>query len=146
MIMEKSKAVRIFIIAIRISLGLLFMYGGVKKFIPKPPRVPSAVESKVPDHVVKIRAFIGGMKQTGYSWTFLGVSEITCGLLLLSQGLALLGAVMLIPVVLNIFFFHLFLEPYDTGELFLTGLYLLATIFLLVYDYPKLKMAFLNFN
>ena len=146
MIMSKSKALKIFIIAVRISLGLLFVYGGVKKFIPKPVRASSAVETKVPDHVVKIRAFIGGMKQTGYFWTFLGISEIVCGLLLLSQALALLGAVMLIPLVLNIFLFHLFLEPHDTVELLLTGLYLLATIFLLGYDYPKLKMTFLNFN
>lgn len=138
------KFIKILIIVIRVSLGLLFVYGGTQKFISKPPSTTAEVSADLPDHVVKIKAFIGGMKQTGYFWQLLGTVEIVSGLLLLSQVLALLGAVILLPVTLNIFLFHLFLEPHEPGELVLTGLYLLANIFLIVRDYPRLKPVFLN--
>ena len=135
---------KILIITIRIALGLLFVYGGVQKFIPKSPRPEAEAGVELPDHVVKIKAFIAGMKQTGYFWPVLGVTEIVCGVLLLSQVFALLGAVMLVPVTLHIFFFHLFLEPHDIGELLMTGLYLAVNLFLIGYEYPKLKPVFLN--
>ncbi len=72
-----------------------------------------------------------------------GIAEILCGLMLVSQVFALLGAVMLVPVTLNIFLFHLFLEPHETGELLLTLLYLLANLFLIAWEFPKLKSVFL---
>ena len=141
-----NKFIRIFIITIRIALGGLFVYAGVQKFIPKPPRVQTASTQDLPAHVVKIKAFIGGMKQTEYFWPVLGVTEILCGVLLLSQYLALLGAVMLVPITLNIFLFHLFLEPHDMAELVMTGLYLVANLLIIAYHYPNLKTTFLNFN
>lgn len=130
----------------RIALGGLFVYAGVQKFIPKPPRVQAETTQELPPHVVKIKAFIGGMKQTDYFWPVLGVTEILCGVLLLSQYLALLGAVMLVPITLNIFLFHLFLEPHEPGELAMTGLYLVGNLLIIAYHYPDLKTTFLNFN
>ena len=135
---------RILILVTRIALGGLFVYAGIQKFIPKPPRPATEQGVELPDHVVKIKGMIGGLKGTGYFWPVLGVAEIVCGLLLISQLYALLGAVMLVPLSLNIFFFHLFLEPHEVGELLLTGLYLLVNLALLTYDYPKLKATFLT--
>lgn len=136
--------IKILILVTRIALGGLFVYAGVQKFVPKPPRPTTEQGVELPDHVVKIKSMIGGLKGTGYFWPQLGVVEIVCGLLLISQLYALLGAVMLIPITLNIFFFHLFLEPHDVGELVMTAIYLLANLALLAYDYPKLKFAFLT--
>ena len=136
----------IVVIVARLGLGGLFIYGGVKKFIPKPPRPTTETSVEVPDHVLKIRAYIGGLKQTEFFWPMLGVAEILCGVLLVSQYLALLGAVMLVPITVNIFCFHLFLEPHDTGELILTGFYLLVNAGLIAASAPKLKKAFLNFE
>ena len=141
-----SKFIRIFIITVRVALGGLFVYAGVQKFIPKAPRVQTETNKELPPHVVKIKAFIGGMKQTDYFWPVLGVAEILCGVLLLSQYLALLGAVMLVPITLHIFLFHLFLEPHDVGELAMTGLYLVGNLLIIAYHYPNLKTTFLNFN
>lgn len=140
------KAFKLFAIALRIALGVLLIYMGIQKFVPQAPRAPAVAGVEVPAHIVKIKAFIGGLKQSGYFWQFLGVAEIVCGVLLVSQVLALLGAVMLLPVTLNIFLFHLFLEPHEPGELVLTGLYLLGNLLLLAYDFPKLKKTFLPFN
>lgn len=145
--MSKTRSVRLAIVVLRIALGLLFIYGGIKKFMPPKPRPEAAVsviQQEPPAHIVKIRAFIGGLKQSGYFWSLLGATELVCGLLLVSQYLSLLGAVMLVPVTLNIFLFHAFLEPHEPGEMALTGLYLLGNLLLLAYGYPKLKYAFLT--
>ena len=138
------RPIKILLITIRLGLGLLFVYAGIQKFIPKPPPQPTEVSVELPDHVVKIKGFIGGLKQTGYFWPMLGVVEITAGALLLSQVLALLGAVLLVPMTLNIFLFHLFLTPHDMGEIALTALYLATNLFLIGYEYPQLKPVFLN--
>lgn len=138
-------AFKIGIVVLRIALGGLFIYGGIQKFIPKErPKSDPSVE--VPAHVVKIRAFIGGMKQTEYFWPMLGIAEIACGIMLVSQYLALLGAVILVPITLNIFLFHVFLEPHDVGELVMTGLYLAGNLLLIGFNYQKLKTVFLNFK
>lgn len=145
----KTKAIKLFIIGIRSGLGLLFVYAGLQKFkseAPK-PKVNTEVQAaaqELPPNVVKIKAYIGGLKQTGYFWPMLGIAEILCGVLLLSQVFALLGAVMLIPLTLNIFLFEVFLGDGDPIELITHGLYFLGNIILLIYAWPRLKLAFLT--
>lgn len=141
-----EKTIKVFIISFRIMLGTLFIYGGIQKFTPKPPTVESAITENLPPHVVKIKAYIGGLKQTGYFWPMLGVAEIVAGILLISQYLSLLGAIILIPITLNIFLFHAFLEPHDTQEFIMTGLYLIINILIILYHYKQLKPVFLNFK
>ncbi|MEQ6121238.1 DoxX family membrane protein [Reichenbachiella sp. MALMAid0571] len=137
-----NKSVKISVIIIRVALGLLLIYGGVNKFIPKPPRPQTEETKELAPHVLKIKAFIGGLKQSGYFWPFLGAAEIVCGVLLISQILSLLGAVMSVPITLNIFLFHAFLEPHDTVELLMTGAYLTGNLLVIAYAFPKLKSVF----
>ena len=141
----KSK-LRILIIVVRLALGGLFIYGGIQKFIPKERKSSTSVSQDLPDHVVKIKAYIGGLKQTGYFWPMLGIVEILAGVMLVSQYLALLGAVLLMPVTVNIFLFHLFLEPHEVGELLMTLIYLCANVLVMAWHYPSLKPTFLNFK
>ncbi len=138
--------IKITIIIIRLALGGLFIYAGVQKFIPKPPRPQTEASVELPPHVLKMKAYIGGLKQTEYFWPMLGVVELIAGILLVSQYLALLGAVLLLPVTLNIFLFHLFLKPQDVPDLLLTTLYLLGNLAIICWYYPKLKNVFLNFK
>lgn len=139
------KALAIVVIIARIGLGGLFVYAGIQKFIPKPPREQK--QTKVEDpNAAKIGAFIGGMKKTGYFWPMLGTVELLAGAMLLSQVLALLGAVLLVPVTLNIFLFHYFLQPGDVPGLLLSLLYLATNLALIAYAYPSLKKVFLNFK
>ena len=140
------KVFKIAIIILRLGMGGLFIYGGVKKFIPKPPRPQTEASVDLPDSVVKIKAYIGGLKQTEYFWPMLGLVEFAGGVLLVSQYLALLGAVFLMPVTLNIFLFHLFLKPHETGDLIMTALYLLTNMTIIGWYYPSLKATFLNFK
>ena len=137
------------VIAVRLALGILFVYAGTQKFKveePKPkPSTEQVTEQKtVPENVVKIRAYIGGLKQTGFFWPMLGIAEILCGLLLISQVFALLGAVMLVPLTLNIFLFEVFLGGGNVGEIITHGLYFAGNLLIIAYGYPRLKLAFLT--
>ncbi|MEM9859606.1 MAG: DoxX family protein [Bacteroidota bacterium] len=140
------KLFRITIITLRIALGGLFIYGGIQKFIPKPAQPQTEAAAELPPHVVKIQAYINGLKQTEYFWPMLGVVELVGGILLISQYLSLLGAVLLLPITFNIFMFHAFLTPHETGEVVMTILYLLVNILIIVWHYPRLKPVFLNFK
>lgn len=150
--MDKIKAFKYFIIAIRLALGGLFIYAGAQKFAPveKPSAKAITEQSKtsktkaLPENIQKIKAYIGGLKQTGFFWPMLGIAELICGLLLISQIFALLGAVMLVPLTLNIFLFEVFLGGGDITEMVTHGLYLLANLLILAYGYPRLKWAFLT--
>lgn len=74
-------------------------------------------------------------------WSFLGWSQIVAGLLLLTQRFALLGAMIFFGIILNIFFITLSLEMRGTPVV--TFLMLLATTWLLFWDFDKWKYIFL---
>ncbi|MGD1839954.1 MAG: DoxX family membrane protein [Thermonemataceae bacterium] len=127
----------IFFVIVRLALGGMMVWGGIAKFKkPMPPstQMIATVQEEGAEELtsdiatLKIRNYIFGLKQTDFFWQMLGVAEILCGLFLISQYLGFVGALMLVPITLNIFFMHLFLEPEDIGELIQTGLLLAANL------------------
>lgn len=92
----------IFKSAPRVFLGLIYVIFGLNgflNFIPV-PELPEAAGS-----------LMGAFMMTGYMLPFIKITEIVGGLLLLSGCRPALGVVVLAPITLNIFFFHLFLTP-----------------------------------
>lgn len=86
----------------RIILGLIFVIFGINgflNFMPTPP--PPEAGGK----------FLMGLASTGYFFPLLKLTEIVSGLLILSGCFTALGLIILAPVSLNIFFYHLFLDP-----------------------------------
>lgn len=129
----------------RLFLGGMMIYGGFKKF-EKPMPTPNEVIEKAQkfsapeqQQTQKIILYINGMKQTNYFWEVLGICELLFGLLLVLQGTGFIGAVLLLPITLHIFLFHLFLEPDEIGELIEVSLLLLANILLVLKEHQKLK-------
>jgi uncharacterized membrane protein YphA (DoxX/SURF4 family) len=95
----KSSAV--WIIA-RSLLGLVFVVFGLNKFlhfIPNPPEPSAAMD------------FFGALFRTGYFIPLLATTETVSGVLLLTGRLVPLALILLAPVIVNIFMFHLFLSP-----------------------------------
>ncbi len=88
-------------IAARVLLGLLFVSAGAAFFFTPPPPPP---EGPMAD-------FFKGMQATGYFLYLLKVTEILCGLMLLSGFFVPLALVVLAPIVLNIFLVHAFMAP-----------------------------------
>jgi uncharacterized membrane protein YphA (DoxX/SURF4 family) len=141
-ISKNMKFTYLFNIALRLFVGGMLVKGGIAKFskpMPDPTqmieKVKAGGEIAASTSELKIRNYIFGMKQTGYFWQVLGVAEILGGLLLLSQFLGLLGAVVSLPTLLQIFLFHLFLEPDEVGELIETGLMLAAALWLIGFEH-----------
>jgi putative oxidoreductase len=64
--------------------------------------------SPPPIEVEAAKSFLSGLASSGYFIPFLKVSEILGGLMLLSEFFLPLGLLILAPIVINIFLFHLF--------------------------------------
>jgi len=151
-------ALKILKIVFNLILGGMLIFGGIKKF-EKPAPAPTEIVEKVKNgeevapnaEVLKIKNFIFGMKQSGFFWEFLGIAEIAAGVLLVSQVFSLLGAIIALPMVINIFLFHWYLEPNETGELFQMAGLLIINILIVGFGYKRWKpvvydMKILKFN
>ena len=87
----------------RTLLGLIFLGSGIFGFVSHfafPPGLPE-----------NLMAFVNGLAASTYFLPFLKGTEIVCGLLLITGAFVPLALVVLAPIILNIFFTHLFLAP-----------------------------------
>ena len=81
--------------------------------------------------------FFETLYRSGPYWRFLGLAQVVAGLLVLSRATATLGALAFFAIMLNVFFITL---SYDfRGTPVVTGLMLLATLYLLLWDYDRLR-------
>lgn len=87
----------------RILLGLVFFGAGLAGLLTEPPPLETLPEP--------VRAFNVGLMATGYFMKLLKVTEVVCGLLLLSGYFVPLALVVLAPIALNIFLVHAFMMP-----------------------------------
>ncbi len=140
-----KKAKDILFIIFRLVLGGMMLYGGVQKFqkpIPTPIEVVTKAENfKTPEKQETLQKilYISGAKQTGYFWQVLGVCELLFGFLLILQGTGFVGALFLLPIMLHIFLFHVFLEADEIGELVQTGGLFLINIALVLKEHKRWK-------
>lgn len=129
----------IVIIILQLFLGGMMIYGSVSKFetpFAEPQEVVERAKKYLNqdlEHISKLILYVSGMKQTGYMWLVLGICELIFGLLVIWKKTSLIGGVFLLPITLNIFLFHIFLEPDNVGELFLTFGLLAANIIIVLF-------------
>lgn len=86
------------------------------------------------DQLQPIQQFFRVMADSGLYWQFIGWSQIIAGACLLTQRLARLGALIFFGLILNIFIITLSYQ--FSGTPVITGLMLLAILFLLIWDLP----------
>lgn len=88
-------------IIVRTLMGLLFLFGAVAYFfnLVTPPPMEGA-----------IKTFNEGLAASGYFFTLLKVTELVCGLMLLTGRFVPLALVILSPIIINIFFVHTLLD------------------------------------
>lgn len=146
------KALKIIIIILNLYVGGILIYGSTSKFKPAPDvteivdKVKSGEEVAPNVEILKIKNYIFGMKQTGYMWPFLGIMELLAGVLLISQVFWRVGAFVALPLTLNIFLFHFFLEGHEVGELIQTLCLLLANLILIAASYRIWKPLMMDKN
>lgn len=85
---------------VRVLLGLMFTGSAIAGMLGKvPPPEPEAAQ-----------AFMGLLLSSGLLY-LVKVLELLCGLALLSGRLVPLALMVLAPIIVNIFFFHIALDP-----------------------------------
>lgn len=84
-----------------------------------------------------IVAFFEAMYQTGAYWRFLGWAQLAAGVCLLVPQLMTLGAVMFLPIIVNILVITLALH--FTGTPAVVGVMLLADLYLIFWDFDRFK-------
>ena len=124
-------------LAARIVLGLIyFIFGGMGLAIAfglmKPPDQPMTEAAG---------AFFAGIMATKYFFPLLKITETAGGLLLLIGRGAPLALVILAPVTLNIFLFHMFVTP-GAKEIILPGVMVAAHILAMAGYWNKYKPLF----
>lgn len=121
---------KIAMVIVRTLLGLLFIVSSVVYFLMVFGVFP------MPQVEGAVKTFNEGLAASGYFFTLLKVTEFICGILLLVGRFVPLALVILSPIIINIFFVHLFL---DRTGLPVAIFIVLANIFLAWYHWDAFK-------
>jgi putative oxidoreductase len=114
------------ITVIRFLLGLMMVNAGLNKFfhyIPMSEMSQSAMD------------LMGAFGASEYMLPLIAITEIVAGVLLLTKRYTAVGAVLMMPITVNIFLFHMFL---DTAGMGMGVVLLLINIAILVSEKKRL--------
>jgi len=84
--------------------------------------------------------FFETMYQSGLYWKFIGIAQLIAGLFLMTQKFSKLGALINLPIILNVFIITL--SYYFSFTPVITGLILCANILLIKWEWNELKILF----
>lgn len=129
---KRNRLLKVFTVFTRILLALAFLPSGLTKVLGNRFTVLGIDDP--------VGFFFEALYRTGFYWRFLGICQLTVALLLVIPRTATLGALAYFPLILNIFVITVSMG--FTGTPLITGLMLLASIYLLCWDYDKLKKIF----
>ena len=125
---------QIFVVYLRYVIGFAFVFASLVKI----QGLRFTTESGAENPINSAWHFFETLYESGVYWRFLGWAQLITGTLLLTQRYAKLGAVLFLPIITNVFVITI---SYDfRGTPIITGLMLLSTLFLLVWDWDSLKI------
>ena len=125
---KKNQWLRYFAVFCRVTLALGFIPSGIVKVMGE--RFTGLPSNHPLGHYFDV------LHLTGFYYKFIGVSQLTAALLLLIPRTALLGAIIYFPIILNICVLTYATRFEGTR---IATLMLLANMFLLCWDYARLK-------
>jgi uncharacterized membrane protein YphA (DoxX/SURF4 family) len=105
-----------------------FMLGGVLIVFPLNALFLKLFSPKIPERGA---ALMNAMRESGYLLQFVQWTELVVGILIVSGYFQVVALLILLPVSINIFLFHLFLAPPIYGP----GLIILLLNILLLYPH-----------
>ena len=126
---------RYFTVFTRVALAAGFLPSGFVKIMGE--RFTSLSNNQPMGH------YLEALSHTGYYYTYIGIAQMAAAVLLLLPGTAALGAVLYFPIILNICILSLAVR--FEGSLLTSPLMVLANLYLLCWDYDRLKFI-LPFN
>lgn len=123
-------------VIVRLLLGAMYLVASVSYFFLMDPSAMPKMEGDL----LKANEGLGAM---GYLFPLVKVMELLCGLLLVTGFFVPLAALVIFPVTVNIFLYHLFLTP-TPDQVILPALMLLANLFILYAKRNHYKGIFLK--
>ena len=93
---------KIAVIIVRTLMGSLFLFASISYLFNLMPQ---------PELTGDVKLFMDGMLATGYMMILIKITELICGLAFVSGYFVALALVVISPVIVNIFLFHLLVEP-----------------------------------
>ncbi|WP_447637670.1 hypothetical protein [Flavobacterium microcysteis] len=129
-----KKAIHYSVVGLAIILGVFFIYKGLNKHFLSECKVYEP-DSPLP---LNYRNLITALCTSGFT-KVVGFLEIASGILLIIPRTRLLGSIVLLPVIITIFLFHLLIDnrPHELVE---TGIPLLAAILVFASYYNVWKV------
>ena len=125
---KRNQWLRYFAVFCRVALALGFIPSGIVKVTGE--RFTGLPSNHPLGH------YFDALYLTGFYYTFIGVAQLTVALLLLIPRTALLGAILYLPIILNICVLAYATRFEGTR---ITTLMVLANLYLLCWDYARLK-------
>ena len=106
------------VIIVRVLMGLLFLFAAIVVLFDIVPQ---------PEQTGKVKIFIDGINASGYLLPLIKITELLCGIAFIAGRFVPLVAIVIAPVIVNIFFFHVFV---DTSGLPVAIFLVFANVFL----------------
>lgn len=127
------------------------LYGGVGKFFAPKLEINeihetlSGFQQAEDAYEYRKTNFMYALRGSGFFWPFLGICEILFGAMLFHPRTRFFGAVLLLPITLNILLFHIFLDYRHPAEIFSTGGLFIANLILVLLS-VEWKILRVNFR
>lgn len=132
--MKNKTLPQLFVIYLRYLIGFAFIFASLVKI----QGLRFTAESGAANPINSAWHFFETLYESGLYWRFLGIAQFITGTLLVTQKYAKLGAILFLPIIVNVFVITI---SYDfRGTPIITGLMLLSTIFLIFWDWDSLKI------
>ena len=138
--LKRIKTLQIFTIFLRYLIGAAFVFASIVKI----QGLRFTSDSGAGSPINSAWHFFETMYASGLYWKFIGWGQLVTGLILMTQRWSTFGAVLFLPIITNIFIITLSYE--FAGTPLITFLMLLANLYLLIWDWNKLKFLFSNNN
>lgn len=136
-------------ILLSIGLGLFFIYKGVGKLSSN--KLKTLDKQLVEEYIIENDSYappvgykivMNTFKQSGYL-AFVSIFQIIAGILIIIPMTRLAGLLLLLPIIFNIFFMHIFFDN-RLDENIITGSILILTVFLCGFYVKNIKYIMLN--
>ncbi|MGZ5302983.1 MAG: DoxX family protein [Bacteroidia bacterium] len=127
---KRNKWMRYFAVFNRIALAAGFLPAGYVKIIGE--RFANGLPENHP-----MGSYLVALHHTGYYYTFIGILQILAAVFFLITRTATLGALIYFPIILNISILSIAVR--FEGSLLTAPLMVMANLYLLCWDYDKLK-------
>lgn len=127
---KNNRWLRYFAVFNRVALAVGFIVAGIVKIMGE--RFAGGLSVNHP-----MGRYLEALYHTGYYYPFIGVMQVIAAILLLIPRTATLGAIIFFPIILNICILSFALR--FEGSLLSSPLMVLANLYLLCWDYDKLK-------